>query len=139
MDKNNPPNEEVKAAEDVLIYRDLTDVDEDVRQRKSDVIQRLKKGRKRRLKRKGSATQAKESPPLLEASPSDLVGRRVLHQCSEDGGAPQWYPGVVEPIVKHSVNPHRVLFQISIEDVFSLVFIFSSDVCTSSAFFDGRC
>ncbi|ELT87649.1 hypothetical protein CAPTEDRAFT_209242 [Capitella teleta] len=79
--------EEVKAAKDVLIYRDLTDVDEDVRQRKSDVIQRLEKGRKRRL-----ATQAKESPPLLEASPSDLMGRRVLHQCSEDGGAPQWYP-----------------------------------------------
>ncbi|ELU05803.1 hypothetical protein CAPTEDRAFT_202500 [Capitella teleta] len=122
LELNGDSTEEVEAAEDVLIYRDLTDVDEDVRQRKSDVIQRLEKGRKRRL-----ATQAKESLPLLEASPSDLVGRRVLHQCSEDGGAPQWYPGVVGPIAKHSVHPHRVLFQIS------------SDVCTSSAFFGARC
>jgi hypothetical protein len=108
LELNGDTIEEVERVEDGLVYKDLTEVDDDVWQKKSVVIQRLEKGRKCRL-----ATQAKESLPRLEATPSELVGRRVLHQCCEDGGAPQWYPGVVGPIVKQSANPHRVLFEIS--------------------------
>ena len=104
LELNGDNTEEVEAVDDGLVYKDITDVDGVVLQKKSDVIQRLEKGRKRRL-----ATQAKENLPHLEATPSELVGRRVLHQCCEDGGAPQWYPGVVGPIVKASTNP---LFEI---------------------------
>ena len=90
-----------------LVYKSSTTFDQDIVHKKRDVVKRLEKGRKLR-----QAQQAREHLPSLEADPLSLVARRILHQCSEDGAAPQWYPAVVEGVSQMSTNPYRVSFSV---------------------------
>ena len=88
-----------------LVYQNLDEID--VESTKSAVVQRLEKARKGR-----QAKQAKEHLPALQRNPADLVGKQVLHQCSEDGATPFWYPAKILDIAKKNDNPFRIKFTI---------------------------
>ena len=78
--------------------------------RKTTLYDALKAARKKRQ----SKQQKDKILPTLMKDPQNLVGKKVLHQCAEDGII-DWFIGKVTGIVKHHKDPLKIKYSIQYE------------------------
>ena len=93
-----------------LVYRDMEEVENDLKTRKSNLYDTLKTARKKRQ----SKRQKDSLLPTLLNDPKSLVGKSVLHQCAEDGII-DWFQGKVTGIVKTHKDPLKIKYSIEYE------------------------
>ncbi len=100
----------IPEAKKSLVYRDFEEVQTDLESQKSKLYDSLKAARKK-LQNK----RQKESllPKFLD-NPELLVGKKVMHQCAEDGII-DWFVGNVTGIVKSHKDVSKTKYSIQYE------------------------
>ena len=103
-----------------LVLKDETQVRAQLDSAKQAMTNKVMLARQKR-----SIAQQKDLLPIMLRSPSDLVGKKILHQCFDEGRNTQWYPGVVSRIHKNCpADPIKTKYVVSYDEVPADEYIF---------------
>lgn len=106
LESGDLPEENVK-----LNYCNTDELDEALENNKSLLFKKIQEGRFKR-----AAQAQKEQLPKYLASPTDLVHKRVKHNCRVPGEAAAWFLGTVVQVTKGHQNPMKIKYRMKYDE-----------------------